>query len=279
MDFVGECAQPGRSLPSPKPTFPSVGSMPTNVDHAFTLTKLIADFVSSQQPPVGTPDAESLASAITYIFATIDRLEKPREEPELTATCLEVAERLLRCMPAVLASRDEATLHKLVQFSLTCLEVPEPLPTRASAGLWNTLLSVAEDAKFDEQTRTTLTSVINHFGPALTSALVTNFAGGASRNELNKLVDAFRLLVQHFPATKSWLQTAFAENPAFASIPEAERKRFVDSVFMLRGSPKTRQVSRPHRFPTHTIASHTDPLSKVVTEFWGKAKGTVPGYT
>ena len=229
--------------------------MPSNPATTLTCIKLVAELTSSQS---AHPDLDAITATLTYTLRTVDKLSSPSSEPELAAACVDVAERSLSCLPVAVLSLDENILKLLLQFSLGCLEVPEPLPKRAGASFWQMFLSQVENAKVSVVAREKLRQIVEYVGGALMTAFVVNFAGTVSRNELNKLVEPFRMLVSKYPKSKEWLMEAVESGAG--SLPEVtavDRKRFADSIILLRGGTKTRTA---------------------VMDFWGKCKGAPAGY-
>ncbi|KAL9055146.1 MAG: hypothetical protein Q9162_003724 [Coniocarpon cinnabarinum] len=237
----------------PLVTIEFVTSMPVRLDLAHTLIKLIAEFVSSQTPPSGSPDNASLSTALGFIIETLTRITDQRSEPELNAVMLDAVDRTLRCSPSVLTTHNEEGIQTLLEFSLTCLRAPEPLPKRAATTLWQSILSTTGHPKLKE--------IIRYFGQALVNALVLNFCGAAQRSELNRLADLLRGLVKGYKEAKGWLEKAMlgegGDAEGVKAVPEAERKRFVSSVVMVRGDMSGTR--------------------KTVGEFWGVCKGVPVG--
>ena len=232
-----------------------VQSMTINDDNAATLVKLIAEFISAQHNSF-SPNLKVTESLMGFVVQIVTRLGDARSDPELASLCLGAMERTLRLDANLLLAQREEALSQILRFALECLANPELQSKRSSANFWNALLS--ESTKATASAQQQWHELITRVGPFLTQVLVGNFAGSASRADLDRLVDPFRTLIGKYAEARLWLGQALNNS----TIPDErinaqQKKRFMDTVLMLRGSAKTKSTVR---------------------EFWTQCKGLPTSY-
>jgi hypothetical protein len=72
---------------------------------------------------------------------------------------------------------------------------------------------------------------MQHLGPLLAEALMTNIGGGSARSELDILADPLKKLVFRQPRAKAWLETAlFNERFPSQKVNAGEKRLFLQKV-------------------------------------------------
>ena len=230
-----------------------VKSVPAIEDTATDLMKLVSEFISSQLTPEKQNEAKNLVPLVEITMRVMRQQGNPENDPELAAACLGAFEKFNQSQPGAILELPQEALGFLMQFSLQCLDRAELHPKKAGINFWLPLLTATEES-FTSQEQVKIEQIWSEAGPLLMIVLVNNMAGKASRGDLDRLSEPFRLLLTKGPRARQWFEHALstAVLPAERASNQT-RKQFFDKVNLLRGSTKTKACVR---------------------EFWSQCKGT-----
>lgn len=143
-------------------------------------------------------------------------------------------------------------LSTILDFTLTALQGPEPLPLRSASQFWVSILSLPGNTGPIQQ-------VVRDYLPRLCHVLIAQLGGGCARSDLNHLTEVLKKIVfkyqgaaqPHLAAALAALATATPRNgdqqqqqQQQSEAMSKERDRFLSMVLAARGSAATNQVVR-----------------------------------
>ncbi len=151
----------------------------------------------------------------------------PAQDPEVASSTIDLLSKLLQNHMALLLNPNiQNPVTDLFTFTLRCLTSSEILPKRSAASFWTTLLSLPSSPA--------QTTIIDHTGPALATALIHGISGNAQRSELDALAEPLRKFVFKQLAARKWLEDAICgENfpeGAGLRVSVKERREWVGRV-------------------------------------------------
>ena len=214
-----------------------VKSIPQNETNVESLIKMLCELISSFSSSRWDIDSDILAQLIEYVHHIMCQLRNIRDTPDIAASCITAFERILRYRSSIISSLSEPVLSLVVNFALEGITCPEAAIRRGSIQFWNALFAKVKAVVGVE--REQLRAIILNSGSRLMTVLVEMVAGIASRVDLDRLADPFQSLIKEFSEARMWLGNALNVIPD-ARVGVHEKKKFFDTVMMLRGSPKTK---------------------------------------
>ncbi|KAL1967654.1 hypothetical protein VTN77DRAFT_2911 [Rasamsonia byssochlamydoides] len=138
-------------------------------------------------------------------------------------------------------------LSTILDFTLTALQGPEPLPLRSATQFWVGTLSIPTTSEAVQQ-------AIHEYLPKLCHVLITQVGGGCARSDLNHLSEVLKKIIfkyqgaaqPHLAAALAALRTKEVPQLTTEQQQEAakEQERFLAMVFGARGSAATNQIVR-----------------------------------
>ncbi|KAH0538597.1 hypothetical protein FGG08_004798 [Glutinoglossum americanum] len=185
--------------------------------------------VNSHSTESSTRIGQEAGALLKHVSGFIHSIGDPAHEPDIAQNCVDFLARLMpRYVDIVLAMEPKSSLEEIFFFALKCLTVREPLPKRSAASFWSSFVILHD---FPEPLQSTINGIMQHLGPLLTEALITNIGGGSARSELDTLADPLKKLIFRQPRAKTWLETAlFGENFPSQKVNASEKRIFLQKV-------------------------------------------------
>jgi hypothetical protein len=150
-----------------------------------------------------------------HVVGLLQSLQHPRNEPEISVACVELMQKFINTNAEIFATEQPQVLKGMFGFSIECLRSPEVLPKRAAAQLWRDIFELSGSTKSENQS--TGRDIVNHFGPAVTSALIFNICGEVDGSNLEHIVAPLRKYINSDRNARTNITNALAEQPLFAS--------------------------------------------------------------
>ncbi|KAF1915474.1 armadillo-type protein [Ampelomyces quisqualis] len=160
-------------------------------------------------PPVGfTDNAQRL---LQFNIGIMQALQHPRNDPEISVGCLELVQNFINSNPQILIQQHPDFLAGMFGFTIESVKSPEVLPKRAAAKLWKDIFELASNTHVQHQG--TAQDIINHFGPAITFALISNVCGQVDQTSLEHVVVPLRALIKSDKNARAYITSSLAEQP------------------------------------------------------------------
>ena len=153
-----------------------------------------------------------------YVLGILQALQHPRNDPEISVGCVELIQKFVNTSPQMFTREQPEVLKGMFDFSIECLKSPEVLPKRASAQLWKDIFELAGNTKNLHQS--TGQDIVNHFGPAVTFALLFNVCGEVDYTSLEHIVVPLRKFITADRNARTYITNALAEQPLIARVKE-----------------------------------------------------------
>ena len=158
------------------------------------------------------PEFDILAQRLLhYDLSIMQALQHPRTDPEVSVGCIELVQNFIKQNATILKNEHPDVLKGTFDFSIECIKSPEVLPKRASASLWKDIFEKTGAAGSPDQT--TCQDIANHFGRAVTFALMANVCGEVDYTSLEHILAPLRKLIQYDRQAREYLTTALTEQP------------------------------------------------------------------
>ncbi|KAI9784990.1 MAG: hypothetical protein M1839_001186 [Geoglossum umbratile] len=185
--------------------------------------------VNSHSTESSTRIDREAAALLKHVSGFIHAIGDPAHEPDVAQNCVDFLARLMpRYVDIILGMELKSSLEEMFFFALKCLTVREPLPKRSAASFWSSFVILHG---LPEPLQLTINGIMQHLGPLLAEALMTNIAGGSARSELDTLAEPLKKLVFRQPRAKAWLETAlFNESFPSGKVDASEKRLFLQKV-------------------------------------------------
>jgi hypothetical protein len=155
---------------------------------------------------------ETLAQRLLhYDLSIMQALQHPRTDPEVSVGCIELIQNFVKQNATILKNEHPDVLKGTFDFSIECIKSPEVLPKRASASLWKDIFEKTGATGSPDQA--TCQEIANHFGRAVTFALMANVCGEVDYTSLEHILAPLRKLIQYDRQAREYLTTALTEQP------------------------------------------------------------------
>ncbi|KAF2678963.1 hypothetical protein K458DRAFT_315514 [Lentithecium fluviatile CBS 122367] len=146
-----------------------------------------------------------------YDLSIMQALQHPRNDPEVSVGCIELIQSFVKQNASILKIEHPAILKGTFDFSVECIQSPEVLPKRASASLWKDIFEkTAATGSLDQAT---CQDIVDHFGQAVTFALMANVCGQVDQTSLEHILAPLRKLIQSNRNARTYITTAVTEQP------------------------------------------------------------------
>ncbi|KAF2263831.1 ARM repeat-containing protein [Lojkania enalia] len=155
---------------------------------------------------------------LCYILSIMQAMENPRNDPEVAVGCIELIQKFINTNAQILTAERPEILSGMFDFSVECIKSPEVLPKRAAAQLWKDIFELT--GKTTNQDRSTGQEIVNHFGQAVTFALMYNLCGEVDGTSLDHIVVPLRKLILSDRNARFYITNALAEQPLILRIKE-----------------------------------------------------------
>jgi hypothetical protein len=103
------------------------------------------------------------------------------------------------------------TLQGMFGFCIESIKSPEVLPKRASAKLWKDIFESTGNSHGQHQG--TSQEIVNHFGYAVTYALITNICGEVDYTSLEHIVAPLRAIIRSDKNARAYITSSLTEQP------------------------------------------------------------------
>ncbi|KAF2868410.1 armadillo-type protein [Massariosphaeria phaeospora] len=146
-----------------------------------------------------------------HVVAIMQALQDPRNDPEVSVGCIELIQKFINTDARILTSEHPDILKGVFDFSIECIKSPEVLPKRAAAQLWRDIFELSGSTRSHH--RTTCQEIVNHFGAAVTFALVYNVCGEVDYTSLEHVLIPLRKLITFDRNARTYITSALAAQP------------------------------------------------------------------
>lgn len=168
-----------------------------------------------------------------YVVSILQALQHPRNDPEISVGCIELIQKFVNTNPQIFTTEQPEVLKGIFDFSIECIKSPEVLPKRASAQLWKDIFELAGNTKSQHQA--TGQDIVNHYGPAVTYALIFNVCGEVDYTSLEHIVAPLRKFITSDRNARTYITNVLAEQPLIARVkddPATEGivKKFIEGM-------------------------------------------------
>ncbi|KAH5645414.1 hypothetical protein HBI51_115790 [Parastagonospora nodorum] len=182
-------------------------------------------------PPVGF--AEDAQRLLQHNIGIMQALEHPRNDPEISVGCLELLQNFINSNPQILIRQQPNILAGMFGFTIESVKSPEVLPKRAAAKLWKDIFELASNTHGPHQG--TAQDIINHFGPSITFALISNVCGEVDQTSLDHIVIPLRALIKSDKNARTYITNALTEQPLLQryqqdSMVQDVVRKFIESM-------------------------------------------------
>jgi hypothetical protein len=148
---------------------------------------------------------------LQHVLGTMQALQHPRNDPEIAVGCIELIQQFVNTDMRLLTQEHPDVLQGMFSFSIESIKSPEVLPKRASAKLWKDIFESTGNSHGQHQD--TSQAIVNHFGYAVTHALVTNICGEVDASSLEHVVAPLRALIRSDKNARAYLTSSLADQP------------------------------------------------------------------
>lgn len=214
---------------------------------------LTACTLISQHSKSGAERIDNEARAVyQQVLSFAQALGRPREDPAVGHNIIDVFTRLFPRYAETFLDSTSEQMNLAVNFTLQAIEAPDQLPKRSALDFWNTLIRAAGPAnvtvKVSSEVAAKALQVVNTFGPSLTQSLIRQVGGMGQRSELDLVAEPLKALFSALPAQgKAWVEAGlWSEHfpPVVQGVGDAEKRRFLQQLVVLRGGKKTSDVMK-----------------------------------
>ena len=160
-------------------------------------------------------------------------LQHPRNDPEISVGCIELIQSFIGTNPQSLTQESPDTLSGMFGFTVESIRSPEVLPKRAAAKLWKDIFELAGNTHSQHQA--TAQDIVNHFGPAVTLALISNVCGEVDYTSLEHIVAPLRAVIKSDKHAKTYITNSLAEQPLLQRFQQDQGvqdivRKFIESM-------------------------------------------------
>ncbi|KAI9791969.1 MAG: hypothetical protein M1816_003238 [Peltula sp. TS41687] len=213
-----------------------------------TACALVSSHAGESSSRIDDEAKALLGHVVNFVHQSSD----PQHDPEVAQNCVDLLSRLVpRYVNVMVGFEPQNLLQDLFIFTLNCLAAGDILPKRSAASFWASFVVLTD---LPDHLQPAINHILQHLGPSLAEALMINYGGGASRSELDTVIEPLKKMVFKQAKAKMWLEAALCKNTFPSDKVDANEKRlFLQKVMSLRGAKGTNQV---------------------VKEFWLSCRGT-----
>jgi hypothetical protein len=159
-------------------------------------------------------------------------LQHPRNDPEIAVGCIELIQQFVNTDLRLLTQEHSDTLQGMFNFCIESIKSPEVLPKRASAKLWKDIFESTGNSH--GQNQGTSQDIVNHFGYAVTFALISNVCGEVDFTSLEHIVAPLRALIRSDKNARAYITSSLADQPLlqrFQQDPAVQElvRKFIES--------------------------------------------------
>lgn len=170
---------------------------------------------------------------LQHDLAIMQALQHPRNDPEISVGCIELIQSFINTDPRILTQESPEHLSGMFGFTVESIKSPEVLPKRAAAKLWKDIFELAGNTHSQHQT--TAQEIVNHFGPAVTFALISNVCGEVDYTSLEHVMAPLRAVIKTNRNAKTYITNSLAEQPLLQRFQQDQAvqdivRKFIESM-------------------------------------------------
>lgn len=170
---------------------------------------------------------------LQHNLGIMQALQHPRNDPEIAVGCIELIQQFVNTDLRLLTQEHPDILQGMFAFCVESITSPEVLPKRASAKLWKDIFESTGNSHGQHQG--TSQDIVNHFGYAVTHALITNICGEVDFTSLEHIVAPLRALIRSDKNARAYITNSLAEQPLlqrFQQDPGVQEmvRKFIESA-------------------------------------------------
>jgi hypothetical protein len=144
-------------------------------------------------------------------LSIMQALQHPRNDPEIAVGCIELIQQFVNTDLRLITQEHPDTLQGMFGFCIESIKSPEVLPKRASAKLWKDIFESTGNSHGQHQG--TSQEIVNHFGYAVTYALITNICGEVDYTSLEHIVAPLRAIIRSDKNARAYITSSLTEQP------------------------------------------------------------------
>ncbi|KAF2008848.1 ARM repeat-containing protein [Aaosphaeria arxii CBS 175.79] len=190
-----------------------------------------------------------------HVLSILQALQNPRNDPEISVGCIELIQKFVSTNARIFTTESPEVLKAMFDFSVECLQSPEVLPKRAAAQLWKDIFELAGNTKSQDQS--TGQDIMNHFGAAVTFALMYNICGEVDYTSLEHVLIPLRKLITADRNAKANITNALTSQPL---------------IIRVKDDPNTENIVRRFIESLMRNARSSSAFKETVKEFWQRCK-------
>lgn len=155
--------------------------------------------------------SENAQRLLQHSIGIMQALQHPRNDPEIAVGCLELVQNFINSNPSILIQQHPDILAGMFGFTIESVKSPEVLPKRAASKLWKDVFELASNTHSPNQG--TAQDIINHFGPSITFALISNVCGEVDQTSLDHIVVPLRALIKSDKNARAYITSSLSQQP------------------------------------------------------------------
>lgn len=148
---------------------------------------------------------------LRHNLGIMQALQHPRTDPEVSVGCIELIQSFINTDPRILVQESPENLSGMFGFTVESIKSPEVLPKRAAARLWKDIFEQAGNTHNPHQA--TAQDIVNHFGPSVVFALISNVCGEVDYTSLEHIVAPLRAIIKADKNAKTYLTNSLSKQP------------------------------------------------------------------
>jgi hypothetical protein len=168
-------------------------------------------WISSYKHSAPDGFVENAQRLLNHNIGIMQALQHPRNDPEVSVGCIELIQSYIGSKAQILTQQHPDILAGMFGFTIESVKSPEVLPKRAATKLWKDVFELAGNSHSQHQA--TAQEIVNHFGPSITFALISNVCGEVDATSLDHIMVPLRTLLRSDKNARSYITSALAEQP------------------------------------------------------------------
>ncbi|KAJ4367041.1 member of the karyopherin-beta [Neocucurbitaria cava] len=177
--------------------------------------------------------AQQARRLLQHDLSIMQALQHPRNDPEISVGCIELIQNFMNTNPRILTQESSANLLGMFSFTIESIGSPEVLPKRAAAKLWKDIFDLAGNTHSPNQA--TAQDIVNHFGPQVVLALISNICGEVDYTSLEHIVAPLRAVIKADKNAKAYITSSLAQQPLLERFQQDQTvqdlvRKFIESM-------------------------------------------------
>lgn len=169
-----------------------------------------------------------------HVVSLLQALQHPRNDPEISVGCIELIQKFINTNAHIFSIEQPEILKGMFDFTIESIRAPDILPKRAAADLWKDIFALSASTKSEFQN--TAQDIVQHFGQAITSAIMYNVCGEVEQSSLEHILVPLRRMINVDRNARAHITNALAEQPLLRQAKDdaeftRETQKLVESLF------------------------------------------------